>query len=92
MRPGVGVEVGALVADLGGEAEADGQLVALGNGDARADVGADPLPAAVGLDAGELVEAGLEPLVEAVGDFQGLVDGVIGGQHAVDDAFGSRWR
>jgi len=48
-----------------------------------------PLPTAVRLDAGELVIAAFEPLVEAVRDFQRFVDRVIRGQHAIRDTLGA---
>jgi len=42
-----------------------------------------PLPATIGLDAGEHVEAGLKPVIERLRDFQGLVLGVVAGQNPV---------
>src|SRR5579863_3444836 len=47
------------------------------------DVRSHVIPGAV-LNAGEDVEAGLKPLVEAVRDLDGFVLGVVGGEHAVD--------
>jgi hypothetical protein len=45
---------------------------------------AHPLPAAVRLNAGENVKAGLEPVVDALCDFNGFMLGVVCGQDAVD--------
>ena len=82
--PGVGGVDGALVADLGGEADADGPVPAIGNADAGADVVADPLDAVAVLPAGEDVEADLGPVVDALGEFEGFVLLVVGGIDAVD--------
>src|ERR1035438_7074908 len=82
-RPGVGREHRALIPDLDGHAQPDRPFIALRYGDSRADVRAHPLPTSVGLQAGELVEPRLRPLVPPMGDFQRLVQGVIGGQHAI---------
>ena len=46
---------------------------------------ADPLDALAAALAGEDVEADLRPVVDALRDLDGLVLGVIGGLHAVDD-------
>jgi hypothetical protein len=65
------------------------QFVTLRHRHPRTDVGAHPLPSAIGLYARELTEPRLEPLVPPMGDFQRLMDGVIGGQHAIYDTLGS---
>lgn len=57
--PGIGGVDGALVSDLGGEADADGPVPGGRDANAGADVIADPLDAVSGLDAGEDVEADL---------------------------------
>ncbi len=82
--PGVGRVDGALVADLGGEADADGPVPAVGNADAGTDVVADPLDAVAVLPAGEDVEADLGPVVDAFGELEGFVLLVVGGVDAVD--------
>lgn len=46
-----------------------------------------PLPAVTGIDAGENVEAGLEPGRETLRNLDGLVPGVRGRQHSIHDAF-----
>jgi hypothetical protein len=45
---------------------------------------AHPSPAAVRLNAGEDVKAGLEPVGDALCDFNGFMLGVVCGQDAVD--------
>src|SRR5581483_11688852 len=82
-RPGVGAEVGADVAELGRKTQADGPVPLLRHRDARADVGADEVPSALGLDRAEQIEAGLKPVVEAARDLQRLVEGMMGGENAI---------
>src|SRR6266446_6222634 len=53
------------------------------NAKARANVRADEIQAAAIARAGEDVKAGFEPVVEAMGNFDRLVPGVIRGQCAV---------
>jgi len=48
---------------------------------------ADPLPAAFRLDTGENVEAGFEPVGEAVSDFEGFVHRMMGGLDAILHGF-----
>src|ERR1035438_8564215 len=91
-RPGVGRERRALITNLGGHAQSNGQFVTLRHRDPRADVRAHPLPTAIGLYAGELIEPRLEPLVPPMGDFQRLMEGVIGGQHAIHHTLRSAGR
>ena len=55
----------------------------LGHGQVWAYLVANPLPAAVRLNAAEYVKAALEPIGEAVGYFQRFVHGVLGGIDAV---------
>jgi len=50
---------------------------------------AHPLPALSRGYGGEDVKAALEPVIEAVGDLDGLVLGVIGGVNTVDDCLRS---
>jgi len=50
---------------------------------------ADPLDALATLPGSENVEAGLEPVGEPMGDFNGFMKLVIGGQNAVLRSFGS---
>ncbi len=58
----------------------------LGHADAGADVVADPLYAGAALLAGEDVEANFGPVVQTLGDFDGLVFGVVGGIDAIDES------
>ena len=81
--PGIAREIRPLIAELGREAQADRQVVPLGNRHPRPDMRAHPLPTAVRLNAGELVEARLKPLVESVRNLHGFVHGVVCGQHSV---------
>src|SRR5450631_1406597 len=55
----------------------------LRNAEARTNVIADPLPPAVGLNAGEDVEAGFEPAIDALRNFDGLMFRMVGGQYAI---------
>src|SRR5438874_5609337 len=64
-------------------------MPALRNAEAGAYVIANPLPAAVRLNAGENVETGFEPICEALCDFECLVLGMIGGQYTVKNGLGS---
>ena len=50
---------------------------------------ADKVPAAAMARAGEDVEAGFKPIVKAVGDFDGLVPGMIRRQSAIVSFFRS---
>ena len=87
--PGVGREWAALVADLIGEAQADRPIPFFGDGDAGANVVADPLNALAAALGSEDVEADFEPVGETVGDLDGFVLGMFGGIEAVDDGFGA---
>jgi len=82
--PGVGGEFGALVANFVRQTYSHRPVPRLRNAEARADVIAHPLPAPIRLNAGEDVKAGLEPVVDALGDFNRFMLGVVGGQDAVD--------
>ena len=70
-------------------AKSDRQVVFLRDRYARPDVRPYPLPTAIRLDTGELVEARLEPFVEAVRDLHCFVDCAVGGQHAIHHTLGS---
>jgi hypothetical protein len=61
----------------------------LRDGNARADVITHPLPALALGYGSEDVKAALEPVIEAVGDLDGLVLGVISGVNTVDDCLRS---
>src|SRR6202045_630605 len=61
-------------------------MPALGRAPARPDVIPHPLPLRVGLDAGEEVEACLEPGGDALGDLERLVEGALGAKDVVDRA------
>jgi hypothetical protein len=84
--PGPGV-VGvdrALIANFGGEADADRPVPGFGYADARADVVADPLDAVAVLFAGEDIETHFRPAVYALGEFERLVFLMVGRIHAID--------
>lgn len=61
-------------------------MPALGRSHARPDVIPDPLPRRVWLDAGEDVEACLEPRGDALGDLERLVEGALGAKDVVEGA------
>ena len=82
--PGVGGKVSLLVADFCGKTQAHRPMPGFRDGDARTDVIAHPHPPAVGLDGGENVEPGLEPVAETVGDLERFVDGMVGRQDPID--------
>src|ERR1700674_3866578 len=82
--PGVGREGGALVSDFVRQTHPYRPVPRLRNAEAGTDVITHPLPAAIRLNAGEDVKAGLEPVVDALRDFHGLMLGMVGGQDAVD--------
>ena len=81
--PGIRGERTLLIADLGRQTEAHGDMPALRGANTRTDMVPHPLPASLRLDTGKEVEAGLEPRREAVRDFDRLVGGVLRGQYAV---------
>src|ERR1700743_858022 len=62
-----------LVTALRRQTDAHRPLPRFGDGDARADMIADPLPADPRIRAGEDVKAKLEPVAEAVRDFERFV-------------------
>src|SRR2546426_44284 len=59
------------------------------NAKARSNMRADKVPAAAMARAGEYVEPGFKPIVKAVGDFDGLVPGMIRRQSAIVSRFRS---
>src|SRR6202158_267603 len=61
-------------------------MPALGRSHARPDVITDPLPRRVWLDAGEDVEACLEPGGDALGDLERLMEGALGAKDVVEGA------
>ena len=87
--PGVGGELAALVADFVGKAETDGPLPFFGDGNAGADVVTDPLNAQAIALGSEDVKSDFEPVREAVGDFNGFVQRVVGGIETVFGGFGA---
>ena len=74
----------ALVADLVGDAHAHRPVPAIRRTNPRTDVVAHPLPASVTTRAGEDVKASLKPGVEPSSDLDGLMQGVVSGQHSVN--------
>lgn len=87
--PGVDGVFAALIADFVGEAEADRPFPFGRDADARADVIADPVEALTVLRRSKNVETGFKPVGEAVGDFDGFVELVVGGESAVGGGFGT---
>ena len=69
----------ALIADLGGEAHAHRPAPFFRHAHPGPDVVAHPLHAQAALLAGEDVEAHLGPVVDALGNLDGFVFGMIGG-------------
>src|SRR5215472_9130283 len=62
-----------LIANFVGKADANGPVPFLRHAYTGTNVVADPIPSLAVLHGSENVEAGLEPVSEAVGDFDGLV-------------------
>src|SRR3569833_3188183 len=82
--PGVAAIVfRALVAELDREARADRPFPAFRNAHAGAIVSAHPAVAVGRVVTGEIIEAGFEPVVEAVRDFGCFVQGVIRGDLSI---------
>src|SRR6202451_4792292 len=73
--PGVARKCGALIADFIRQTYTHRPVPRLRNAEERVAVFASPLAAAIGLNAGENVEAGLEPVGNGLRDFHGLVFG-----------------
>src|SRR6267142_5643967 len=78
-RPGIFGKLPALIADLIREAQPDRPVPFFRNAKARAYMVAHPVPAVTGAGAGKDVEAGLKPVVEALRDFDGLMQRMVGG-------------
>ena len=84
-RPSIRGILGALVADFVGKTQADGPFPFWRNADARANVIADVIPALAIVHGSEDIKAGFEPISEAMGDFDGLMQlmirriGAVGG-------------
>jgi len=76
---------GALVTDLRRQTDSHGPLPRFRNRHARPDMIADPLPADPRIRAGEDVKSQVEPVAEAVSDFERFVQLVFGGILSVDD-------
>jgi hypothetical protein len=85
--PCVGRIDGALIANFGRDADADGPVPTIGHANAGADMVANPLDAVAVLPTGEDVEAYLGPVVDAFGELEGFVLLMIGGDDAVDVVF-----
>src|SRR5713226_1106584 len=77
--PGVGGRLPALVADFVGKTETHGPIPFFGDSDARPNVVAYPIPALSIFCGSKNVETGLEPVGEAMRDFNGFMPLVIGG-------------
>src|SRR5580658_3044101 len=73
--PCVGGKLAALIAYFIRQADADGPVPLFGDAEAGADMVANPLPSLSGARRGEDIESHLEPIGEAVGDFDGFVFG-----------------
>src|ERR1700678_2774870 len=74
-----------LIPNFNRQADADGPIPRFRNSHPGPDMVADPLPAHPGIRTGEDVETQLEPIVEAVRDFERLVQLVLRRVHTVDD-------
>src|SRR5437764_14610519 len=81
--PCVGGIFAPLIANFVGKAHADGPVPLFGNAHAGTNVVADPVPPLAILRGSENVKTGLEPVIKAVGDFDGLVQLMIGGKQAI---------
>src|SRR5713101_3901068 len=81
--PRIGGKFAPLVSDFIRKAQSDRPFPFLGYSEARADVVADPLKSTAIAFIGKNVEAGFEPVREAVGNLDGFVFRVIRGQDAV---------
>src|SRR5262249_44888853 len=82
-RPRVFRKFSPLIPRLERKAQVDRPSPRFRHTHARTDVIADPFPAAVGLDAREEIEPGLEPRREAVRDLERLVRGMLGANDPV---------
>ena len=87
VAPGIGREPALRVTEFLGDAEANRPVPLYGDRKPRTDMISHPLPPPVGLNAAENVEAGFEPVGEALRDFERLVHRVMGGLDTIDDAF-----
>src|SRR5215470_11080376 len=81
--PGIGGKFSSLIADFIGKAQADGPIPLLGDVYAGTDVVADPLNALPAFFRSEDVETSLEPVVEAMCDFDGFMQLMIGRKQTV---------
>src|SRR5258708_10979511 len=63
-----------------------------GNPEPRPNMIANPLPATMGLNCGEDVEAGLKPVVDSLRNFNRFVLGVVGGLEAVNYSLAAIYR
>src|SRR5258708_36043749 len=79
--PGVFGKIAALIAELHGQARADGTVPPLGRANSRPHVTADEAPRLTRSGAGESVYAHLEPRVESTSDLNCLVQLVVRGEH-----------
>jgi len=87
--PGVFRELPSLIADLIGEAQTDRPFPFFRDADAWANVVAYPLPPIAGPGAGEYVKPGLEPIIKAVRDLDGLMKRMIGRGYPIDSRLGA---
>ena len=81
--PGIRGILTPLIADFVRETEPDRPFPFRRDADARANVVADPVYAAAVLFRRENIEADLQPIPEAVGDFDRFVKLVVGGEYSV---------
>ena len=70
-----------MIANLRRQTQAHGHVPTLWDAHTWTDMVPHPLPARIRLDTGKDIEPGLEPWGEAVGDFNRLMHGVLGGKH-----------
>ena len=77
--PGVPRKDSSLIANLHGQARTDGPVPAERSANARTNVVANPLPACLTARARKDIETNLEPVIEALGDFDRLMDRMVCG-------------
>ena len=76
-----------LIANLVGKAHADRPVPLFRHANAGTDVIAHPVPSLAILRGSKNIKTGLEPIIEAVGDLDGLVQLVIRGKQAILERF-----
>src|SRR5262249_43705107 len=88
-RPGIFRILAALVSNFVRETQPHRPVPFLGNGNARTDMIADPVPAESRVSARESIKARLKPVGPALGDLDGFVESMVCRQHSVFYGLGS---